>query len=151
MTTQLNHALIEIILPSELGYEKVGCDAVVTFVRTQGFAKQRIDDLKTALSEACLNAMEHGNLLLPGLKVSIECEFFSDRLVVKICDQGRKAYSFQGPPLTIEQKMQGLGSKRGMGLLLIAGLTDEAGFLPSLSEGNCFYFVFSNQPPPTQS
>ena len=36
-----------------------------------GFSQDRIDDLKTAVAEACINAMEHGNELDSALSVGV--------------------------------------------------------------------------------
>ncbi|MEE9213674.1 MAG: ATP-binding protein, partial [Thermodesulfobacteriota bacterium] len=36
-------------------------EQVATLAKEIGFSDDRIEDLKTAVSEACLNAIEHGN------------------------------------------------------------------------------------------
>ena len=68
---------MELSFPSELGYEKVAREAVAAFARRLGCDRERVEDLKTALGEACINAIEHGN----GLErnngytvISIECD-----------------------------------------------------------------------------
>src|SRR5690349_22152822 len=52
---------VEIFLPSTLGYEKVARNAAEAVAEEMGFSPDRIEDLKTAISEACMNAIEHGN------------------------------------------------------------------------------------------
>lgn len=133
---------MELSFPSELGYEVVARDAVVAFVRRLGFTGERIEDLKTAFCDACINAIEHGNALQPGLRVTIACHIESDRLLIEIRDHGVKAFNQNCEPLTIAQKLVGLGSLRGMGLMLIKQLTDESGFLPDVPGGNCFRLAF---------
>ena len=53
--------LLELHLPNILGAEKEAIKQAVTIAEKMGFARDRIEDLKTALAEACINAIEHGN------------------------------------------------------------------------------------------
>lgn len=133
---------MELSLPSELGYEVVARDAVAAFARRQGFTGERIEELKTALCEACINAIEHGNMLVPELRVEILCSFDANVLLIDVIDEGRKHYVPNGAPLSINEKILGLGPLRGMGLMLIAELSDEAGFVKSEHTGNCFRLAF---------
>ena len=64
---------IDLSIPSELGYERVVREAAASFAHRLGFATERVEDLKTAVSEACLNAIEHGNAQTPGLRVDVTC------------------------------------------------------------------------------
>jgi serine/threonine-protein kinase RsbW len=139
---------MELSLPSELGYEVIARDAVAAFARRLGLASDRIEDLKTVLSEACINAIEHGNSLRPELRVQISCRFEDERLIIEVVDQGVSSYMARGAPLSIGDKIAGLGSFRGMGLLLISQLSDEAGFVPDRDVGNCFRFAFTRRPAP---
>jgi serine/threonine-protein kinase RsbW len=132
---------IDLFIPSELGYEKVARDAVAAFARRLGFDRERIEDLKTALGEACINAIEHGNAYAPGLRVEVRCTCENERLTVEILDRGVKHYEGHGSPAQIEQKMLGLAPRRGMGLMLIAQLVDESSFDHSPEGGNIFRFA----------
>lgn len=146
MSTAIHHiASMELSLPSELGYEVIARDAVAAFARRLGLGADRIEDLKTALCEACINAIEHGNSLRPGLRVQIYCRIEDERLVIDVCDQGVRAFSPKTEPLSIVDKLAGLGSLRGMGLMLINQLCDEAGFVPRTDPGNCFRFAFDRR------
>lgn len=138
--------MMEISFPSELGYEVVARDAVAAFARRQGFSKERIEDVKTALCEACINAIEHGNSMAPGLRVEIACRFEDLRLHIEVRDQGRKRYVKNGRPLSISEKVSGLGPLRGMGLMLISELSDESGFETREQGGNCFRLIFNLNP-----
>lgn len=53
--------VIELAIPSRLGLERVAIDAAASVAQLMGFSEDRIEDLKTAVDEACLNAIEHGN------------------------------------------------------------------------------------------
>jgi serine/threonine-protein kinase RsbW len=139
---------MELSFPNELGYEVVARDAVAAFARRIGMSSDRIEDLKTAFCEACINAIEHGNSLDPASRVQIYCRFQSDRFEVEIYDEGRKPFAQAAAPLSMADKLAGIGSLRGMGLMLISQLSDESGFVQCTNGGNCFRFAFYRQSPP---
>lgn len=145
MTTTPQSAItapfIELSFPSELGYEKIARDAVAAFARRLGCDRERVEDLKTALGEACINAIEHGNAKTPGMRVDICCTGTPDRLTIDVCDSGLRRYSGDAPIAGIDQKLLGLAPRRGMGLMMIAQLVDEAGFTDSGEGGNRFRLV----------
>lgn len=129
---------LELSFPSELGYEKIARDTVAAFARRLGFDQERIEDLKTALGEACINAIEHGNGRTPGLRVEVMCVCEEGRLTIEVHDRGLKRYEDCGPLASIEKKLNGLAPLRGMGLMMITQLVDEAGFTASSDGGNHF-------------
>lgn len=132
---------IELSFPSELGNEKIARDTVEAFARRCGFTRDQIEDLKTALGEACINAIEHGNQRQPELRVQITCNCDGRQLVVQIYDHGLKVYENELPRVDMARKLSGQAALRGMGLLIISQLVDEAGFSITQSGGNCFWFV----------
>lgn len=46
-----------------LGVEKVAMSTAASVAGIMGFSADRVEDLKTAVAEACINAIEHGNKL----------------------------------------------------------------------------------------
>jgi serine/threonine-protein kinase RsbW len=132
---------MELSFPSELGYEKVAREAVAAFARRLGCDRERVEDLKTALGEACINAIEHGNGRAPGLRVDVSCVGADDRLEIEVHDRGLKRYESSGTIPSIDLKLRGLAPLRGMGLMMIAQLVDEAGFTESADGGNHFRLV----------
>ena len=62
----LDRHTIEVSLPNRFGYERVAMECASSFAGMIGFSPDRVEDLKTAVSEACLNAIEHGNRNRPG-------------------------------------------------------------------------------------
>jgi len=46
-----------------MGFEKVAMSTASSVAKLMGFRDERIEDLKTAVAEACINAIEHGNRL----------------------------------------------------------------------------------------
>ena len=85
----------------------------------------KIERIKTAVAEATMNAMEHGNHYDPGRTVQIQVTQSSDRLSVSVTDHGggREIESAVEPNL--EAKLAGIQSPRGWGLFLIKNMVDE--------------------------
>lgn len=133
---------LELSLPSELGYEVVARDAVAAFARCFGIPAERIEDLKTALCEACINAMEHGNALDPRLRVQIRCQAEAECLIIEVLDQRMPTYSSEYRTLSIGEKLASMGPCRGMGLMLISRLCDEAGFVTDSGPGHRLRLTF---------
>jgi len=53
--------MTELRLPTRLGFEKVAMNTAASVAQLMGFTEDRVEDLKTAVAEACINAIEHGN------------------------------------------------------------------------------------------
>jgi serine/threonine-protein kinase RsbW len=149
MKTHSHNKQFEISFPSQLGYEVVALDTVTSFVRQIGFDPARIDDLKTALGEVCINAIEHGNQLQAHLRVDILCVHTTQQLLIEVHDYGvqRLDFDMTNAPLSIEEKVAGLGPPRGLGLHLIQQLTDEASCTVDLQGGNCFRLIWYQTTP----
>ncbi len=133
---------IELVVPSILGYEIVARGAVATFAHFIGFDQARIEDLKTAVSEACINAIEHGNQLQPDLPVHITSSYDGHRFTVEVSDTGTKPFGTITEPKTIEEKLAGAASLRGMGIMLMAALADEFLVEPSAAPGNTVRLIW---------
>ena len=131
---------IELTLPSRLGYEKVAMNAAASVAKLMGFSEDRIEDLKTAVAEACINSMEHGNQLDEALKVGIVLSMKEDSLEIKVSDQGAGPQREVHAP-DIDKKMQGEEGPRGMGMFLIQALVDEAEWMSSGEDGSCTRLV----------
>jgi serine/threonine-protein kinase RsbW len=131
---------IELHLPSKLGYEKVAMAAAASVAHLMGFSDQRVEDLKTAVAEACINSMEHGNRLDESLTVGVVLSIIDRSLEVKVQDHGS---GIPGGMLTpdIDRKMEGAESPRGMGLFLIQCLVDEVEWTTSEDNGACARLV----------
>lgn len=116
---------IEVRLPSELGFEKVAMSTAAGVAQIMGFSAERIEDLKTALAEACINAIEHGNRLDESLYVNVELAMKDTMLEIKVSDEGEGVGKEVASP-DIDRKMRGEEDPRGMGMFLIESLVDEA-------------------------
>jgi serine/threonine-protein kinase RsbW len=129
-----NAGVIELNLPSRLGYEKVAMNTAASVAKLMGFDEERIEDLKTAVAEACINAMEHGNKLDEALSVGVILSMDADSLEVKVVDTGSGTALTNKPD--IDKKMKGEESPRGMGMFLIQALVDEAEWVSSPLAGS---------------
>jgi serine/threonine-protein kinase RsbW len=126
---------IELNLPSRLGFEKIAMNTAASVGRIMGFPEDRIEDLKTAIAEACINAIEHGNKLDESLCVGVILSITSDSLEVRVLDTG------PGPKFPVEvpdidKKMHEEQKSRGMGMFLIEALVDEAEWVSTPSSGS---------------
>ena len=126
---------IELNLPSRLGFEKIAMNTAASVGRIMGFPEDRIEDLKTAIAEACINAIEHGNKLDESLCVGGVLSITSDSLEVRVLDTG------PGPKFPVEvpdidKKMHEEQKSRGMGMFLIEALVDEAEWVSTPSSGS---------------
>ena len=79
---------VEVRLPSRMGFEKVAMSTASAVAKLMGFREDRIEDLKTAVAEACINAIEHGNRLNEKLSVGVVLSAGADSLEVKVIDDG---------------------------------------------------------------
>jgi serine/threonine-protein kinase RsbW len=120
-----NGSSVQVRLPSELGFEKVAMSTAASMAALMGFSEDRIEDLKTAVAEACINAIEHGNQLNNGLSVGVVLSNTDDQLEVKVIDDGAGVKKAPHAP-DIDRKMHGEEDTRGMGMFLIQALVDEA-------------------------
>ena len=116
---------VEVRLPSRMGFEKVAMSTAASVAKLMGFREERIDDLKTAIAEACINAIEHGNRLNEKLSVGVILSAGVDALEIKVMDDGKGMKSLPTKP-DIDKKMHGEEDPRGMGMFLIQALVDEA-------------------------
>jgi serine/threonine-protein kinase RsbW len=126
---------VELRLPSKLGYEKVAMNTAASVAKLMGFADDRVEDLKTAVSEACINAMEHGNKMDASLSVGVVLSIIADTLEVKVSDTGVGPQSTTAAP-DIDKKMLGEEDARGMGMFLIQALVDEAEWVSTPPAGS---------------
>jgi serine/threonine-protein kinase RsbW len=128
---------VEVRLPSRLGFEKVAMSTAAAVAKLMGFPAERIEDLKTAVAEACINAIEHGNRLNERLSVGVVLSAGVDSLEVKVIDDGKGMKTQPAKP-DIDRKMHGEEDPRGMGMFLIQALVDEAEWVAG-SDGKSSY------------
>ncbi len=116
---------IRLEIASQPGNEREAMEKVAAFVQVLDIPDDRLEKLKTAVAEATMNAMEHGNNFQADVPVYIEVISSDKSIAVRITDQGG------GQPISdlevpdLEAKLDGIESPRGWGLFLIQNMVDE--------------------------
>jgi serine/threonine-protein kinase RsbW len=135
--------VVELKIPSELGYERVAREAVAAVARRLGFSPERIEELKTAVDEACTNAIRHGSNSDARMKVIVVLTADETKLDILVKDPGIGS----APPSEvvapdIQAQVEGHNPKGGLGLWLIRQMVDEAYFVEGdESGGNQFRMI----------
>jgi serine phosphatase RsbU (regulator of sigma subunit)/anti-sigma regulatory factor (Ser/Thr protein kinase) len=118
--------LAEFELASEPGNEREATRRVETAVAGLGMEPARLERLKTAVAEATMNAMEHGNEYRPEVMVGIRVAHRDDTVRVRITDRGHAGELPEPEVPDLEAKLEGRQKPRGWGLFLIEKMVDEA-------------------------
>jgi serine/threonine-protein kinase RsbW len=119
---------VRLSLPSCLGYEKIAMDAAAAMARMMSFSPSRVEDLRTAVSETCINAIEHGNKLNAANRVDVLLRPQDQTLIVQIFDNGPGFDSSIHAIPQLEKKIRGEENSRGLGLFLVERLVDQVEF-----------------------
>jgi serine/threonine-protein kinase RsbW len=127
MVTELNERAIEVRLANQIGYERVAMECSASFARMMGLSPERIEDLKTMVSEAAINAMQHGNKGRPDARVIVFMNCQGDTIHVSVMDEGDGIKQFPPEP-DIEKIIENLDPPIGFGLFLIKKLADQVEF-----------------------
>lgn len=139
---------IELKVPCERGFEKVAMNLAGDCAAMMGMSDERVADVRTAVAEACINAMEHGNLHDVTTKIYVVMTIGEDRLAIDVADEGRSGVApvdVDAPDLGAQ--IDGREEPGGMGLFVIKALVDEAEFVPpDLGFGNQFRMVIHVDP-----
>ena len=147
MVRRLDDRTIEVSLPSRLGYERIAMDCSASFAKMAGFAPERIEDLKTAVAEACINAIEHGNKGHPDTRVLVTMNFKDDRFSVSVKDGGDGILRLPRDR-TVMRTIEKLQPPKGLGTFLIKQLVDEVEFNHMTKDGHAVKMVIklTNKP-----
>lgn len=123
----------EMVIPVGDDTELIAASTVEQIARRMDFQPEAINQIKTALVEACINAAEHS--LSPDRKIYQRFRLESDKLTVTVSSRGRAIIS----PGAGEQSnghdnnntsAERAKGRRGWGLKLIRTLMDEVEFEP---------------------
>ncbi len=127
MKNVLDEQTIEVNLPSKIGYERIAMASSAALAKIGGLPAARIEDLKSAVAEACINAMQHGNKWRLEARVIVHMNISNDRFVISVTDQGdgiSEVPKYPGITRIIEEN----ASPRGLGVFIIQQLVDEVKF-----------------------
>ena len=110
----------EIIVPMGEDTEMIAAQTVEEIARRHNFAPNAINQIKTALVEACINAAEHS--LSPDRKIYQKFTVEDDKIVITISNRGLRLSDKNAKQITPEE------GRRGWGLKLMKSLMDEVRF-----------------------
>jgi serine phosphatase RsbU (regulator of sigma subunit)/anti-sigma regulatory factor (Ser/Thr protein kinase) len=113
-------------VPDDAIDERAAMRRVGTVVDDLGLEPARLDNLQTAVAEAVMNAVEHGNAGRQDLPVTVRVLASSRDVVVQVTDHG---IGEPPPDLVTEPdldaKLRGEQAPRGWGLFLMRALLDD--------------------------
>lgn len=112
-------------LPSRPGNERLAMQQVADVVAPLGLPQGKLDRLKTAVAEATMNGMEHGNKYDETIPVLIEVTREAGDLTISITDRGLQQPIPEAVSPDLTAKLAGQQSPRGWGLFLIQNMVDE--------------------------
>jgi serine/threonine-protein kinase RsbW len=110
----------EIVVSMGEDTEMIAAHAVEEIARKHTFTPKAINQIKTALVEACINAAEHS--LSPDRKIYQKFAVENDRLVITISNRGLRLADKEAVEIKPEE------GRRGWGLKLMQTLMDEVKF-----------------------
>ena len=127
MPPSLKSPSIEISLPNQVGYERIARACSESFATMLGLSPERIEDLKTIVAEAAINAVQHGNKERPDARVTVLMSFKDDTIYVAVQDEGEGIKEILPDP-DIERIVNNLDPPIGFGTFLIRELADRLEF-----------------------
>ena len=119
--------LVSFSVPSEPGNERIALARVADALAGSGLSCDQLERLKTAVAEATMNAIEHGNHNRADVDVDVPVTAVDAGVAVSIVDQGgahapAPESAVELPDLDL--KLAGLQTPRGWGLFLIQNMVD---------------------------
>jgi serine/threonine-protein kinase RsbW len=124
---------VELIIPMGADYELLAATTAEQLARRLKFRPEAINQIKTAIVEACINASEHS--LSPDRKIYQRFWVEDDKLVITIASRGIVPLNIHGnnEDPNVEQVLENetggpAEQRRGWGIKLIKTLMDEVEF-----------------------
>lgn len=112
-------------IPSDLKYLGAVDAAIQDLAREFSFSPDAVNDVSTALIEACSNAIEHGNRFAPDKRVTVTLRLNGKSFMATVKDEG-PGFDF-GDALDDDSPPDPM-SERGRGLMIMKAFTDELHF-----------------------
>ena len=124
-TTPGSTALTAFSLPGTIGNEREAMDRVAAAVADLGLPTDRLERLKTAVSEAAMNAIEYGSQGKADEPFDVEVAVTPTDVIVRVTDHALSgAVPTDAETPDIERKLAGEQKPRGWGLFLIEHMVD---------------------------
>ncbi|HXU36365.1 MAG TPA: ATP-binding protein [Blastocatellia bacterium] len=117
--------VFELVIPIEDEAELIAARTAEQIARAADFDQEAINQIKTALIEACINAAEHSDS--PDRKIHQRFAIDENRLIITVSNKGKTfgRANVQSTPSVVAQPAKGA---RGRGLQIIRALMDEVEF-----------------------
>jgi serine/threonine-protein kinase RsbW len=115
----------ELVIPIEGEAELIAARTAEQIARSADFDQESINQIKTALIEACINAAEHSDS--PDRKIHQHFAIDDNRLIITVSNKGKSFGRINGQSTPSVAVGQTKGS-RGRGLQIIRALMDEVEF-----------------------
>ena len=112
-------------IPSNPIFERIVRASADELGQAVGFAPERIEDLKLAVSEAVNNAIDHGNQRDAAKLVSVVFELDGEKLEIRISDQGSGVEALDFSRRVVDEDHLDIDMLRGFGMYLIGSLVDD--------------------------
>ena len=136
----MNEQVVKVILPNQIGYERIAMASLASLARMFDFPPERIEDLKTIVSEAAVNAMQHGNKGRPEALVTVDINYKDDAIQILVTDEGDGIKELLPKP-DIDRIIKELDPPIGFGVFLIKELADEVDFNVETEKGHSLRMV----------
>jgi serine/threonine-protein kinase RsbW len=117
---------VHLVIPVAPEMEIVAAAVVAAIGESMTMARDKIDEVKMAVLEACINAFEHSET--PDRRVELDFRIDAERngaaLVVEVADAGKGFDPSLVSPPDITDKLKS-SRKRGWGIKIIESLMDD--------------------------
>jgi len=115
----------ELVIPADDEAELIAARTAEQIARAADFDQEAINQIKTALIEACINAAEHSDS--PDRKIHQRFAIDKDKLIITVSNKG-KGFGRANGQSTLAPGAQPAKAARGRGLKIIRALMDEVEF-----------------------
>lgn len=117
--------MCEFGLRSQHGMERLAAALVLAAVVPLQLSTSRQEQLRSAVAEAVMNGIEHGNRCRAELPVFVQVLSGPEMLVVRVTDRGGGSPIVEGDEPDLAEKLAGRQSPRGWGLFLMRSMVDD--------------------------
>ena len=114
-------------IPSILSHEKILANTAREFAVMLGYPPREADRIRTSVSEACINSIEHGNGNDSVKRVRVDILYHDPHLTIEVADEG-EGLRCEPPQPDMARKIAGEEEARGWGLFLMRKMMDTVQF-----------------------
>jgi len=136
--------MAEFDIPSQPGNERSASEKALESLESINLDEAVNNRLKTAVAEATMNAMEHGNQYREDLPVRIKVMSNDAQIAIHVHDFGAGISQIEMVLPDLDSKLAGEQSPRGWGLFLIKNMVDEMNLLQD-EQGQIIELIVNRQ------